>query len=363
MLNKKKLLICLVVIFILIIIFSIFFNKSNETVLETYTLNQQGLMRSDKVILDEKFDDKGNLTYYKYKSSDNDDILEFNFEYEYDDKNRIVKFGLNDNNYIQISYDENNRISKIYENVYSYLADNISIFEFSFNYLNNDEIIVDKNISYFNDSKGEYKQHYVLNYKTVNYNNKQCILLTEIDDNKTFITETVYEKGFKDIDYSNIYDLIKIVPFKYFAEDNTLKNGLDYDNALLINPILFNGNIIYQKKDIKVDEYSDYINMRYNIYYNDTNKILKQETTGYEVNNTTNFIYKTINSKEYYEYRLIKKYSEYSTEFTYVQDKVYLNDNNEIYKRETLKSDKIEEKEYNSKLKKFEKYFEKEKVE
>lgn len=67
MANKNKVLISLIVIFILIIGFLIFFNKSSKTILETYTLNKQGLMKNDKIILDEKFDERGNLIYYKYR--------------------------------------------------------------------------------------------------------------------------------------------------------------------------------------------------------------------------------------------------------------------------------------------------------
>lgn len=360
--NKKKIFICLFVIFILIIGFSIFFNKSNETVLETYTLNQQGLMKNEKNILDEKFDEKGNLTYYKYKSPDNDDILEFNFKYEYDDKNRIVKASLNDNDYIQIEYDENNRISKMYENISNSLSDNRDFIEFSFDYLDNDEIIVDKNITYSENSENEYKQHYTLNYKTLNYSNKECILLTEFIDDNSSISEILYEKGSKDINYSNFYDLINIVPLGYSTEDNTLKNTQTYDNSLLTDPVFFNGNIIYIKNHIKGNLYSDYINIEANNYYDNMNRLLKQETNGYEVNNTINCMYKSINSKEYYEYMLVKIYSDSSTKFTYIQNKIYLDDNNKIYKKETVKSDEIDEKEYNYKLKKFEKYFEKENV-
>ena len=46
----------------------------------------QGLMRNDKIILDEKLDEKGNLIYYKYKSPNNDEILEFNYKYKYEIK-------------------------------------------------------------------------------------------------------------------------------------------------------------------------------------------------------------------------------------------------------------------------------------
>ena len=360
---KKKLLICLLVIFILIIGFLIFLNKTNETVLETYTLNQQGLMRSDQTILDEKFDEKGNLIYYKYKSPNSDDILEFDFKYEYDDKDRIVKVSLNDNDYIQIVYDENNRISKMYESISNSLSSNKDFLEFSFNYLENDEIIVDKNITNSKDSENEYKQHHTLNYKTINYNNKECILLTETDDDKSFVSETLYEKGAKNIDYSNFYALINIVPLGYSTEDNTFKNTLSNDNSLLFTtPVFFNGNIIYVKNHFKVNQYSNYTNMEANNYYDNMNRLLKQETNGYEVDNTINCMYKSINSKEYYEYRLVKIYSVSSTKYTYTQSKIYLDDNNKIYKKETIKSDEINEKEYNFKLKKFEKYFEKEKV-
>ena len=45
-----------------------------------------------------------------------------------------------------------------------------------------------------------------------------------------------------------------------------------------------------------------------------------------------------------------------------LKNKIYLNENSNISKKETLESDNINEKEYTSKLKKFEKYFEKEKI-
>lgn len=46
----------------------------------------------------------------------------------------------------------------------------------------------------------------------------------------------------------------------------------------------------------------------------------------------------------------------------HIENKIYLNENGNISKKETLESDNINEKEYTSKLKKFEKYFEKEKI-
>ena len=46
----------------------------------------------------------------------------------------------------------------------------------------------------------------------------------------------------------------------------------------------------------------------------------------------------------------------------YIKNKIYLNENSNISKKETLESDNINEKEYTSKRNKFEKYFEKEKI-
>ena len=70
-----------------------------------------------------------------------------------------------------------------------------------------------------------------------------------------------------------------------------------------------------------------------------------------------------LNSKEYYEYRIVKIcFFDASTEYKYIKNKIYLNENSNISKKETLESDNINEKEYTSKLKKFEKYFEKEKI-
>lgn len=320
-------------------------------------------MKNDRNILDEKFDEKGNLIYYKYKSPNNDSISEFNFKYKYDDSDRITEVSLDDKDYIQIEYDENNKISNINESILDSLSNNNDFIQFSFNYLSNDEIIVDKNITNSKDNENEYTQHFTLSYKDIDYNNKKCILLTEKDDEETNVFEILYEKNEKNIDYSNFYELINIIPLGYFTEDNSFKFTNSYNNSLLlIYPSIYTGNIIYVNNYIKVNQYSDYINMKSNNYYDNSNRLLKQESNGYETDQTIYCMYKSINSKEYYEYRIVKIYSSSSTEYTYIQNKIYLDDNNNIYKKETLKSDKIDEKEYTSKLKKFEKYFEKENV-
>lgn len=363
MTSKKKLLISLIIIFIIIIGFFVFFNKSNQSVLETYTLNRQGLMRNDKIILDEKFDEKGNLIYYKYKSPNNNEILEFNFKYKYDDNNRIKEVILDDKDYIQIEYNENNKISKMYETISKPLSNNKDVLNLTFSYLENDEVIVDNTVTKYKDSENEYKEYYTLNYKTINYKNKDSILITEKDDTENSIIEIAYEKNLKQIDFSNFYDLLNIIPLGYYTENNSFKNTQSNDNSLLLmTPMISNGNLIYMKNKVKVGRYSDYkdIGMEYN--YDNIGRLLKYNTYGYESNQTIYCMYKSINSKEYYEYRIVKIYSDVSTEYKYIQNKIYLDDNNNIYKKETLKSDKIDEKEYTSKLKKFEKYFEKEKI-
>ena len=363
MTNKKKFLISLVIIFILTIGSFAFFNKSNQSVLETYTLNRQGLMRNDNIILDEKFDEKGNLIYYKYKSPNNNEISEFNFKYKYDGNNRITEVILDDKDYIQIEYNENNKISKMYETISNPLSNNKDVLNLTFNYLENGDLIVDNTVTKYKDSENEYNEHYTLNYKIINYQNKDCILITEKDNTENSIIEIAYEKNSKEIDFSSFYDLLNIIPLGYYTENNSFKNTQSNNNSLLLmTPMISNGNLIYMKNKIKVDQYSGYkeIGMDYN--YDNTGRLLKYNTYGYETNQTIYCMYKSINSKEYYEYRIVKINSDVSTEYKYIQNKIYLNENNNIYKKETLKSDKIDEKEYTSKLKKFEKYFEKEKT-
>lgn len=360
MTNKKKLLLGLIIIFILTLGFFVFFNKFNQSALETYTLNKQGLMKNDKIILDEKFDEKGNLIYYKYQSPNNNEISEFNFKYKYDNNNRITEVILDDNDYIQIEYNENNKISKMYETISNSLSNNKDVLNLTFNYLENDELIVDNTIT---DIENEYKEHYTLNYKTINYQNKDCILITEKNDSESSIIEIAYEKNLKEINFSNFYDLLNIIPLGYYTENNNLKNTQSNDNSLLLmTPMISNGNLIYMKNKVKVDQYSDYKETGMDYNYDNTNRLLKYNTYGYETNKTIDCMYKSINSKEYYEYRIVKIYSNASTEYKYIQNKIYLNENGNIYKKETLKSNNINEKEYSSKLKKFEKYFEKEKI-
>ena len=362
--TRKKLFICLAIVFILVIIISTLINKSTKAVLETYTLNRQGLLRNDNIVLDEKFDDKGNLTYYKYKSPENGATLESNYQYEYDDENRIVKASLDDNDYIQMEYDDNNRLSKIFESIQDSASNGRVFLEFSFNHLDNNEIAVDKEISYSKSDENEYEsnseQHYTLNYKTINHDNKECILLTEKEGEK-IVSEILYEKGSINMDYSNFYNFMNIVPFGYYAGDNSFKNSTVRENSLLVaTPVLFNGNVIYIKNSIQGNPNSDYKDMGANNYYDKQNRLLKLETYGYETNQTINCMYKSLNSKEYYEYSLVKVYSASSTKYSYVQRKIYLGDDGRICKKEILKSDDIDEKEYKSRLREFEEYFEKE---
>lgn len=363
MTNKKKLLICLIIIFILTIVFFLFFNKSNQSVLETYTLNRQGLMRNDKIILDERFDEKGNLIYYKYKSPNSNEISEFNFKYKYDDNNRITEVILDDKDYIQIEYNENNKISKMYETISNPLSNSKDVLNLTFNYLENGELIVDNTVTKYKDSENESKEHYTLNYKTINYKNKDCILITEKDGTENSIIEIAYEKNSKEINFSNFYDLLNIIPLGYYAENNSFKNTQSNANSLLLTtPMISNGNLIYMKNKVKLDQYSDYTEIGMDYNYDNTGRLLKYNTYGYETNQTIYCMYESINSKEYYEYRIVKIHSNVSTEYRYIQNKIYLNESGNIYKKETLISDNIDEKEYTSKLKKFEKYFEKEKI-
>lgn len=363
MTSKKKLLIVLILIFLFIICFSIFFNTSNQSVLETYTINKQGLMSNERIILDERFDEKGNLIYYKYKSPNSNDILEFNFKYKYDDNNRITEVSLDDKDYIQIEYTKNNKISKIYETISNPLSTSKDVLNLTFNYLENDELLIDNNIIRYKDSDNEYKEHYTLNYKTVNYKNKDCILITGKDDSENSFIEIAYEKSLKEINFSSFYELFNIIPLGYSTENNSFKNTQHNNNSLLLTiPMISNGNIIYMKNKVKIGQYSDYRDMGVEYNYDTMGRLLKYDTYGYETNQTIYCMYKPINSQEYYEYRIVKIYSDSLIEHKYIQSKIYLDDNQNIYKKETLKSDEIDEKEYTSKLKKFEKNFEKEKI-
>ncbi|MBR2786614.1 MAG: hypothetical protein IKD76_03875 [Clostridia bacterium] len=363
MTNRNKILIGLIIISTLAIGFLLFKLNTKETVMDTYILNQQGFLKNEKYVLDEKFDEKGNLIYYKYKSPDSNNIYEFNYNYNYDDKNRIIEVSLDNKDSIQIEYNESNQIAKIKENISNPSSNTKDLLEFSFQYLQDDGITVDKKIINSVGSENEHTQHYTLSYNTIDHNNKKCILLTETNDDGVITFELLYEKNSNNINYSNFYELLNIIPFGYYSNDNSFKDSKDYNNSLLLlRPVPFNGNIIYANNYIKVNQYSDYMKIGANNYYDNSNRLLKQESSNYETNQITYCMYKTINSKEYYEYRLVKIYSSSSAEYTYIKNKIYLDDNNQVYKKETLKSDKINEKDYTSKLKEFEKYFNNENI-
>ena len=184
--------------------------------------------------------------------------------------------------------------------------------------------------------------------------------MTEKEGEK-IVSEILYEKGSINMDYSNFYNFMNIVPFGYYAGDNFVRNNTAHENSLLVAiPALFNGNVIYLKNSIQGNPNFDYMDMGANNYYDKQNRLLKFETYGYETNQTINCMYKSLNSKEYYEYSLVKVYSASSTKYSYVQRKIYLDEDGRICKKEILKSDDIDEKDYNSEIKKFEKYFEKE---
>ncbi len=347
---KKKIIISIILIAICVICYTIYLKQKSENILATYSLNNQGLLRNDKNIIEEKYDENGNLIYYKYQKDNNSEIKEVFINYKYDSDNRIITVDFNNKSNIQIKYNENNLISELIENnTYDNYSENI---QYICKYSNSEEnnIIVNKEVTIKsnNNEINDTKQS-ILDFETLNINNKDYILLTEKTNENEIYRKTLYEKNNMNTDYTNIHNELNIVFLGYISNKTFLQYGTQTENSsYYIEPIFYNGKHIYTKynySNCKSDTY---------FYYDAKGRLLKSE---YNENNKNisvcNINYKDINEKEYYEYILEKN----NDSITYTKNKVFLNEKYDIIKKETLELKNISEKEYNSKIDKFEKYF------
>ena len=203
---------------------TLMYEKDETDIKETYLKNQFGLFKSSNII-DEQFNDKGDLTYCKYYQGDT--LYEDKFEYEYDNEklkqifyksNAGYKFTLN------INYNDNNTIQSIDVNndflTYSFNA------IYKYNYFDNYIYVEQKksnsmtsNISnneyYIYDKTIDGKEYRIVVYKS--YDKKQnaspnySIVQATNSSESNYV---IYEKT--DEEYKNSFLMLGIIPAQYW---------------------------------------------------------------------------------------------------------------------------------------------------
>ena len=344
--NKKILFLVLIIIFILIItMVCLFIRKKDENVINTYSVNEYGLMRDENTITDETFDEYGNLTHYKYKHKLEDGSIfekEYNIKYTFDAKNRITKVKYDDN-YINIKYNKENKISNLINLIKE--DDLVQRYEFKFKY---DDTITninsEKSYTYIDNNESNYtiiEEYIIKEYSTDNENYATCTINVNDLDRKKY----TYKIQNKEVNYSNIFSLLNI-DFEGYVSFSPIIKHTDFTIEM---PVFNSGNIV-SLEDLSINTNT---NFSYNFYYDKNNRILKYDMYLYS---DIYYMYEKITNKEYYGYSLDTANENY----TYIKYKDYINEKG-IYKSEILENKILSEDESKEMLIKFEKYFEKNK--
>lgn len=348
----------LALIISLILLYS---SKRNEKLIATYSIKQAGQIRNESEISEETFDEYGNLTHYKYKMKLEDgSTVEkiYDIKYTFDLDKRITKVAY-DNNYIEIVYNSDNKISNLINQVDYY--DYKNKVEYNFNYEDTVTKVASKRYNiYDNDNATNLGENYITqeNYTITEttINNEKYIKCITINEEFSKEEEYLYKIQDTEINRSNIFSLLNVAFDGYFSYDNNML----YNNFNINIPVFYEGKFIYLKS--KTNSNSSFSN---NSYYDESDRILKIElvTNNSKFYNETYCMYKNVNDKVYYKYSIVSSKDANGTIFNYIKEKVYLNNNNVIYKVENLENKTLTEEEYQNKLKDFKKYFEENKQE
>ena len=311
-------------------------SSTNENIVQqedfvTYELNEAGFYKNDN-ILEERFNQKGDLIYCKYKSSD--EIYEENYSYIYDSQGRVTQITLN-NSYetiLNVDYIENDiiKITTNYE---------VAKYEYDFNYIEDQNVIEITEYSTANQTigniiKGQTKYEGKFIITTKNINGKQYSLITEINDNGQVERQTIYENN--NMNSNSSLSMLNIIPLQYFDVINANK----YTNVIteylglscISLPIINGGNEIYSYLYSTGGNQSTTKN-----YYDVEGKIL------YSASDSLNYYYKYGNIEDnFYWVEVLMEADDNEREALGMEDnyykqtmKFYANDNNEIYKYES----------------------------
>lgn len=246
--KKNKVLLSIIFLMIILVGAIVCFNllkedSNSENITKVYTRNDYGLFRDENEISEEEFDEYGNLTYYKQSiyidGYDREFSGEYNFSYKYDENQRLIKAFYDENNYIDIEYDDENHISK--------LIDNSNGLKYEYNFEYEDDIInLIKSYKTALISYDGLKQQETLvkekgYIKIINYEGKNYILYREFDEFNTTLTEIICEKKEENINYSNLHSILNITYPYYKNVDNSFSNNFLSE----IIPVFNGGNVVY----------------------------------------------------------------------------------------------------------------------
>lgn len=372
----KIFIICILVIFILSIMV-VWSNKrgselienelaeaeenSTEIIKNTYELNEAGFLKSSN-ILDEQYNDKGDLIYYKYKDNKNE-IIEDYYSYTYDDLGRTTEIALKNGNNIKIGYSLENRIGNIVTT--TSLSGGVSyISNYNFGYdLGNLMTTVEKVRSTYRNNQVYSKE---LSYYTVTkkfVNGKDYIGVEEFDSNGQQKLIKIYNKK-ENVNGCSLKKL-SMLPLNYLDSINIdsyinyIVPGVEFDGivpAFDVEHMIYSYD--YEKGDKKI------------IDYDEEGKVLLQNVkSSSDSDNDYTYMskYEKIDNTTYIKY-MLEDFGIYylasgaDSRYMLSKDKLYYNDNNEVCKIEQYEDENLSENEYISKKSEYETYINKNKV-
>lgn len=320
-------------------------SSTNENIAQqedfvTYELNEAGFYKTD-YILEERFNQKGDLTYCKYKSADK--IYEENYTYIYDSQGRVSQITLN-NGYettLNIDYIEND-IIKITTTC------ELAKYEYDFNYIEGQDIVEVVKYSTFNQTIGnviqgqrQYERKFIITTKTIN--GKQYSLITEINDNGQVERQKIYENS-THLDSS--LTMLNIIPLQYIDlivgnKSANIIAGLGLSCISL--PIINGGKDIL---DIDFENNSSEVRGKY--FYDNQGRML------YGKNNNSQMYYKyeAVENNYYWAETIMEAdeedYQGLGMQGRYIKQRIkfYTNENNEIYRYELYNVEYLSEEEF-----------------
>lgn len=355
--NWKKIIIPMIIVLVLILGSSFVILLSNQSkepvendsqittnlVKKTYTKNQIGFFKSDDII-EEKYNEQGDLIYCKYKQGE--EIVEDKYSYDYTSDNKVSKITMPDNSYITVEYNEfgiwqitthNTALNTGTKHVYTSGDENSRII-----------------LNYSIDAKGTEKNTGNTIIKKEEFNGQNYILKLDFDTQQSLKEQEIYIESSLD-NSSSLRDLF-IIPINYFNNDYLYENNnLDNKVSSLVG---YKANYWHglKIKSIKNNDTSIY-------KYDNMNRILLKES---EVNGDSYFKYEKISENEYYKYCITESlevdnnYKEY-TAYYKVKNRYYLDDNGKIEKIEEYEEE-IGQQEYEKLKIEYMEYIEKNKV-
>lgn len=357
-----------------------FFSTEELQITETYKLNENGFFKSKK-ILNEEYNEKGDLVYVKYKENPNK-TSEMKLSYEYDDMGRAIKITNNSysndlyNEYILIEYDDINRIHRVEYTLKNdeYVENNVTInrnvirYIYDFNYENDFYVVngymtqckykeegshqFNNNPFYYTNKKDEVGIESVLVVADYYFfekeiNGEKYVLMIKIDSDENIIEKSIYKKE-ENIENQALRKL-GFIPICYCTLDDLEKNINPYMNTLIsYSPEYQIGKKIYTATSENI--------LQEVLMCDNKNRILIQ-TLDNEVQYS---MYIDVDANNYYRYVLGGEINGNKYLGTY---KCSINNLGQIEENNCFKDRSISEKEYNDLKTKFITYIEENKQE